>query len=131
MQRPIGVAPLLVAALAAFATAPRTARAETPGPAVGLDPWEDPQVVGIHKLAPHAPVYPFADAGSAATLERSRSPYYRLLNGRWKFRFSPNPDSRPAGFQAESFDDAAWAEIDVPANIEKQGYAPPVYLNIP
>jgi beta-galactosidase len=101
-------------------------------PASGADrpDWENPQVVGIDKLDPHAPVYPFADEATARTLDRSQSPFYRLLNGRWKFHFSPNPEARPTSFYETSFDDAAWDTIPVPSNIEKNGYAPPVYVNI-
>jgi len=66
-----------------------------PARASDLPDWEDPQVLGINKLDPHAPVYPFADEATARGLDRSKSPYYRLLNGRWKFRFSPHPDARP------------------------------------
>ncbi|HSD65687.1 MAG TPA: glycoside hydrolase family 2 TIM barrel-domain containing protein, partial [Vicinamibacteria bacterium] len=95
-----------------------------------LPDWEDPQVVGINKLDPHAPVYPFADEASARRLDRAQSPYYRLLNGRWKFRFSPNPEARPKEFFEPGFDDSAWDTIPVPSNIEKQGYAPPLYVNI-
>src|SRR5512141_3209725 len=115
---------ILSAAAAVPALRPATART------ADLPDWENEQVVGINKLAPHAPVYPFADPASAATLDRARSPYYRLLNGRWKFHFSPNPESRPAGFHEPAFDDAAWDTISVPSNIEKNGYAPPVYVNI-
>ena len=102
------------------------------GPALTQDPpdWENAQVVGIDKLGPHAPVYPFADGGTAATLERTKSPYYRLLNGQWKFKFSANPEARPVGFFETGFEDAAWGTIPVPANIEKHGYAPPLYVNI-
>jgi beta-galactosidase len=99
-------------------------------PAADLPDWEDPQVVGINKLDPHAPVYPFADEASARRLDRSQSPYYRLLNGRWKFRFSPNPEARPKAFFEPGFDDSAWDTIPVPSNIEKLGYAPPLYVNI-
>ncbi len=101
-----------------------------PARTADLPDWENEQVVGINKLDPHAPVYPFADAASAATLDRARSPYYRLLNGRWKFHFSPDPESRPLTFFEPAFDDSAWDTIPVPSNIEKNGYAPPVYVNI-
>ena len=104
----------------------------SPGPALAqeLPDWENPQVVGIHKLDPHAPVYPFADEATARTVDRSKSPYYRLLNGRWKFKFSPTPESRPTAFFETGFDDTAWDTIPVPASIEKHGYAPPIYVNI-
>jgi beta-galactosidase len=101
-----------------------------PARAADLPDWEDPQVLAINKLDPHAPVYPFADEATARGLDRSKSPYYRLLNGRWKFRFSPHPGARPKAFFEPAFDDAAWDTIPVPANIEKHGYAPPVYVNI-
>ena len=114
---------LSLALLAAAASFPllRTDAART----ADLPDWENEQVVGINKLEPHAPVYPFADAAQRATLDRESSPYYRLLNGRWKFRFSPNPESRPLTFFETGFDDAAWDTIPVPSNIEKNGYAPP------
>ncbi len=101
-------------------------------PVLAQDPpdWENAQVVGIHKLDPHAPVYPFADGATAAALDRAKSPFYRLLNGRWRFKFSPNPEARPVAFYETGFDDAAWDTIPVPANIEKHGYAPPLYVNI-
>ena len=104
----------------------------SPGPALAqeLPDWENPQVVGIHKLDPHAPVYPFADEATARSVDRSKSPYYRLLNGRWKFKFSPTPASRPMTFFETAFDDTAWDTIPVPSNIEKHGYAPPIYVNI-
>ena len=102
----------------------------TPARAAELPDWEDPQVLGINKLDPHAPVYPFADEATARGLDRSKSPYYRLLNGRWKFRFSPHPEARPKAFFETAFDDAAWDTIPVPSNIEKHGYAPPLYVNI-
>ena len=63
-----------------------------------LPDWEDPQIVGINKLDPHAPVYPFADAASARAMARTQSPYYRLLNGAWRFHFSPTPEARPRHF---------------------------------
>jgi beta-galactosidase len=104
--------------------------APAPAPTADVPDWENPQVLGIAKLDPHAPVYPFADADSARGLDRSRSPWYRLLNGRWRFRFSPDPESRPQSFFEPGFDDSGWDTIPVPSNIEKHGYAPPVYVNI-
>jgi beta-galactosidase len=121
---------LLLASACAGIAASRLTRADGGGGVKGLAPWDDPQVVGIGKQAPHAPVYPFADAATAATFDRSRSPFRRLLNGRWRFRFSPRLDERPVGFHEPGFDDSAWDTIPVPANIEKHGYAPPVYVNI-
>ena len=99
----------------------------SPGPALAQDlpDWENPQVVGIHKLDPHAPVYPFADEATARTVDRSKSPYYRLLNGRWKFKFSPTPESRPITFFETAFDDTAWDTIPVPVEHRDAGLRAP------
>ncbi len=114
-------------AFLALLTVPATATAATTDPAPD---WENAQVVGIGKLDPHSPVYPFPDTASARTLDRTASPYYRLLNGRWRFHFSKTPEARPLDFYLTGFDDAGWDEVPVPSNIEENGYAPPVYVNI-
>ncbi len=47
---------------------------------------------------PARPGLPLRRRGDRARpLDRSKSPYYRLLNGRWKFRFSPTPGGAPDG----------------------------------
>jgi beta-galactosidase len=119
---------LVLALLAALAGAHllRPAPART----ADLPDWENEQVVGINKLDPHVPVYVFPDAAAARTFDATKSPYYRLLNGQWKFKWSPSPEARPASFYEAGFDDAAWGTIPVPANIEAQGYAPMLYVNI-
>jgi beta-galactosidase len=118
--------PTLLVLLLALSSLPRAVSVR----GASFPEWEDAQVVGVGKLDPHAPVYPFADAASALTLDRTRSPHYRLLNGRWRFRFSKDPESRPVTFYETAFDDSGWDTIPVPSNIEKHGYAPPLYVNI-
>jgi beta-galactosidase/beta-glucuronidase len=51
------------------------------------------------------------------------------LNGRWKFRWAPNPISAPGSFYATGFDDASWDEIQVPGNWQLQGHGLPMYTN--
>ncbi len=52
------------------------------------------------------------------------------LNGSWRFQSAESPTSRPAGFEAPTFDDTSWDTIDVPSNVEMLGYGEPIYLNI-
>lgn len=47
--------------------------------------WENPKVFGVGKEAPRATFIPFADAASAQKNDKSASPFYRSLNGPWKF----------------------------------------------
>ncbi len=92
--------------------------------------WENPQVVGVNKEAPHVLVVPYPDAAKARTLDPGESLWHRSLNGKWRFRWSPDPDARPVSFYETSFDDAAWGEIPVPSSMEIQGYGVPIYVNI-
>ena len=57
------------------------------------------------------------------------SPWYRSLNGLWKFHWTKNPDLRPVDFYKPSFYDGNWAEIRVPGNWERQGYGTAIYVN--
>ncbi len=113
-----------------FMTASIVAQNESP------KDWENPELVGINRLAPHATMMIYPDLGAAkkaeavATLEdRSRSPWFRSLNGDWKFLWSPSPDERPTDFFRVDFDDSAWDTIPVPSNIEMQGYGVAIYTN--
>ena len=96
---------------------------------VSLPDWENPQVVGINRQEPHATLTPYPDRVSALTRDSTRSPFLRSLNGRWKFQWSPAPDTRPRTFYQDGFDVSAWGEIDVPANMEIQGYGRPYYID--
>lgn len=92
--------------------------------------WENPELFGINKLPPRATSYPFADVGPALTLDRTRSPYFKLLNGNWKFHWVGKPDDRPLNFFETGFRDADWATIPVPSCVELQGYGIPIYSNV-
>jgi beta-galactosidase len=98
--------------------------------------WENPELVGLNRLTPHVTMMIFPDAEAAkkaeaiATLEdRSKSPWFRSLNGDWKFLWSPSPDERPIDFYRMDFDDSNWDTIPVPSNIEMQGYGVAIYTN--
>lgn len=51
------------------------------------------------------------------------------FEGNWKFRLSPNPDSRSTVFFKSSYDDTSWQEIAVPGAWEAMGLIKPVYLD--
>ena len=96
---------------------------------VQLNDWENPQVVGRNKEPAHAMAIPFADVPSALRGERGDSPYFMLLNGDWRFHWSPNPGAAPDDFYRADFDDGSWDTIAVPGNWQVQGYGIPRYLS--
>jgi beta-galactosidase len=92
--------------------------------------WENHQVVGRNKEPGHVPSVPYADEPSALAGEREASPYFKLLNGDWKFHYASNPASAAPGFHKADFDDATWDTIAVPGNWQLQDYDRPIYLNV-
>lgn len=95
-----------------------------------VNDWENPEVFAEGRLAPRATLFPYVSETAALAGDFKSSPYYRSLNGMWKFKFSPRPDMRPEGFWQKGYDISGWDEICVPGNWEMQGYGVPIYTNI-
>lgn len=90
--------------------------------AQNLIDWENPEVNGINKEKPHA--YGFLAE------EKANNPMIQSLNGIWKFKWSPDPRSRPADFYSDNFSSEKWDNILVPGNWELQGFGTPIYTNV-
>lgn len=87
-----------------------------------INDWENPAINGINKERPHA--YSFLSEVKA------NNPMVRSLNGIWKFKWSPDPQSRPTDFYAAHYSTENWDDILVPGNWELQGFGTPIYTNI-
>ncbi|MFP4469873.1 MAG: glycoside hydrolase family 2 TIM barrel-domain containing protein [Bacteroidales bacterium] len=90
---------------------------------------ENPRVVQRNRLDPHAFYIPYFSVEQAYHSDRDASPFFKLLNGNWKFYWSPTINERPADFYKMDFDAAGWDEIPVPSNWEVLGYGTPIYVN--
>ena len=92
--------------------------------------WEDPTVIGLNKEPGHCTLMPYADVESALECRRETSPFYRSLNGKWKFNWVNKPADRPVDFYQPNYDVSGWDEIPVPSNWQMHGYGRPIYLNM-
>lgn len=92
--------------------------------------WENPKLFDVGKEPPHATLMPYPDVKSALRGDRSASPYFRSLGGKWKFHWVPKPADRPKDFYKLDYDTGAWAEIPVPSNWQLHGYGIPIYVNV-
>ncbi|AXK34113.1 DUF4981 domain-containing protein [Streptomyces armeniacus] len=109
---------------AAFAADARKAAA--PG-----SEWNaDPTTFQVNREAHRAALIPYENTGAALEGKVTGSPYYRSLNGKWRFHWAESPDRRAVGFHRPDYDDSGWDELAVPANWELHGYGNPIYLNI-
>ncbi|MDD3321050.1 MAG: glycoside hydrolase family 2 TIM barrel-domain containing protein [Paludibacter sp.] len=95
-----------------------------------INDWENPAVFQINREPARADFLPYADISSAVKDDYSLSPWYKSLNGKWKFNWVPKPADKPVDFYKTSFDDTQWKEFSVPGNWELNGYGIPIYSNI-
>ena len=97
-----------------------------------LPDWENPQVIGINKEPAHLSFMHYPDLQSALAdsgLE-VHTPYYKSLDGTWKFKWSKNPAERPKDFYKTDYDVSDWSNIRVPASWQTEGFGKAIYLNI-
>lgn len=91
----------------------------------------NPSFTGESQEPVHVPMVVFNDTEDALSGEWNRSPWYRSLDGKWKFSWAKSPSDAPAGFYEQGFDHAGWDEITVPGTWQMQGYGYSLYRNIP
>ncbi|BCJ75919.1 beta-galactosidase [Catellatospora sp. IY07-71] len=77
----------------------------------------DPATVGRGKLPARA---------EATWSDASR--WTAVLDGGWRFHWTPRLAQAPEGFERPGFDDGAWDSVQVPGVWELQGYGTPYYL---
>jgi len=92
--------------------------------------WQDLSVYRVNTEEPRATFISYDSADKLSVDDYASSPYYKLLNGDWKFHWSANPSLVPEGFYKPEFDVSRWDSIPVPANWQMHGYDYPIYTNI-
>ena len=92
--------------------------------------WNNHKVLQRGRLENRSWYIPYPDSESALTGQRQSSPWFKLLNGVWKFYYAPTPQEAPADFYEEGFDAAAWDNIEVPSSWQMKGYGHPHYTNV-
>jgi len=91
--------------------------------------WENPAVIGLNKQPPHATLMPYQSVEDALSFDRTKSDFFILLNGNWKFHWTGKSEDRPTDFYLTDFNDSNWNEIEVPSNWQLKGYDIPIYTN--
>ncbi len=92
--------------------------------------WENPELVEINKLAPHAEIIHFDNVSEAKVGDVKKAIWYKSLNGDWKFNYVDTPEQRPKGFMKPGFNSQDWASMAVPSNWELNGFGIPIYTNV-
>jgi len=92
--------------------------------------WENSELFGINKEEAHNTAIPFATYQQAKEADWESSPFYKSLNGEWKFNWVPKPADSPLDFYKIGYDISEWNEIPVPGNWQMYGYGIPIYVNV-
>ncbi len=98
--------------------------------------WDDVGVTHLSRERAHTLGIPLADVATVKEGGIEQSPYYKSLNGVWKFKWVADPTKNPAGFEAPEYDVEGWDDIDVPAAWQVYGvrngkeWDKPLYCNV-
>lgn len=89
---------------------------------------ERSEVTGVHREPPHATMASWGSVAEALRGDRRKAQWRLMLDGMWRFRWTPRPEDRPIGFQNPDYDDSCWDHIPVPSNWQMHGYGTPNYM---
>ncbi|MBN2091510.1 DUF4981 domain-containing protein [candidate division KSB1 bacterium] len=92
---------------------------------------ENPDMVAENQEPTHVPLVAFIDENQALNGKWDASPFFKSLNGTWKFKWSENPAKAPVDFYKTDYAPADWKEIQVPGTWQMQGFDYNIYRNIP
>lgn len=101
--------------------------------AVGERTWATPEITGIGRLPMRTPLIPHPDAAGARTDDDAASPWYRSLDGTWRFRLVGRPEDVTDELLAPDADlDDGWHDVAVPSSwtLDPEVDDGPIYTNI-
>lgn len=91
--------------------------------------WQDIQTSSVNTQTPRTSFMTYADRSQAMSGRFEVSPYYKLLNGTWKFYYAESYKKLPADITDVSVNVSGWHNIQVPGNWEVQGHGTAIYTN--
>ncbi|WP_082926791.1 glycoside hydrolase family 2 TIM barrel-domain containing protein [Paenibacillus tuaregi] len=95
--------------------------------------WDDLKVLQRGRAKSRAYFIPHADRSVALSCDRGSSPWFKSLNGMWKFHYAKGPKWAPEGFFQRDYDTSGWDDIQVPGFWQLQGegkYGHPHYTDL-
>lgn len=113
--------------LAALAFAAMAANADTPAKPY----WQDEKIVAVNKMPPRSHFISYPNKEMALARDTAQNPYFKLLNGTWKFKYFDSNRKIGEGLGGIQADERQWSDIKVPGNWEVQGFGTALYTNHP
>ena len=91
--------------------------------------WNDLSFYEVGNEPKHTTFKYFTNKQTALTYDFDNSPFYKSLNGTWKFAWYRKPADRIVNFFDTDFDASNWGKIKVPGDWQFQGYDVPIDFN--
>ena len=92
--------------------------------------YASPETTNINHVPAHACSVSYADHECALIGDAQASPYYKSLNGAWKFDLVKNPEARRVDFAAIDYASCEWPSIPVPSAWQLHTADIPQYINV-
>ena len=98
--------------------------------------WNDPKTSSVNREKAHTVSIPMASEKDVTTNDMTRSPWYKSLDGKWKFLWVKQPSLAKDDYCAKNYNDASWTDIDVPSSWQVwglrngQSWDKPLYCNV-
>lgn len=92
--------------------------------------WDNLAVLERNRTKSRSYFIPYSDRAGALSYDRGSSPWFKSLNGMWKFHYAAGPEWAPEGFYEERFDYSGWDDIQVPSHWQLKGYGHPHYTDL-
>ncbi|MBC2596243.1 DUF4981 domain-containing protein [Ruficoccus amylovorans] len=92
--------------------------------------YEQPSLTEINRLPMSAVSVSFPEPEQALASVREASPWWRSLNGQWRFLFRESPAGLPEAVELDEATSPDWADIPVPSCWQMHGYGRPHYTNV-
>lgn len=92
--------------------------------------WDNLAVLERNRVKSRAYFIPYSDQAGALSYDRGSSPWFKSLNGKWKFHYAKGPEWAPSDFYNEQFDVSGWDDIQVPSHWQLAGYGNPHYTDL-
>jgi len=92
--------------------------------------WDNLAILARGRAKSRSYFIPYSDRAGALSYDRGSSPWFRSLNGSWKFHYAKGPEWAPDGFYEDHYDTSSWDDIQVPSHWQLKGYGNPHYTDL-
>ena len=98
--------------------------------------WDNPSISNVNRERAHTVALPMSSETDAVKNDRTLSPYYQSLDGKWKFYWVKSSSSVRDAMCGRDYNDASWTDIDVPSSWQVWGlrngksWDKPLYCNV-